>query len=287
MKRPFPAVAAVSLLLAACLAAPTAAWSRQPAGGESSVDPIRFDEAQALRASQAAIGRPIGDLAFVDSRGRTVRLSEFRGRPVLLNFIYTGCAQSCGVVTRVLADIYTNARDVLGRDSFVALTIGFDVANDTPARMRTYARERDVASIQGWRFLSGDEAAVKTLADTVGFAFFPSAKGFDHIDQVTLIDAEGKINTQIYGEAFDKPVLIEPLKSLIYGTPAPYRSIDDLVKKIRLFCTLYDPKADRYRFNYALFIELGTGILVIGTVLIFVVREIVTSRRRRREQRVH
>ena len=277
---------AVLLTLALGLASPATSWGRPSVGANgATAESVQFDQERALRDSQAAIGRSIGDLAFVDSRGRALRLSEFRGRPVLLNFIYSGCAQSCGVMTRVLADVYDNARDVLGRDSFTALTIGFDVANDTPARMRIYTRERDVAAMPGWHFLSGDEAAVKALADTVGFKFFPSAKGFDHIDQVTLIDAEGKVNTQVYGEVFDKPVLIEPLKSLIFGTPTPYRSLEDLIKKVRLFCTLYDPKADRYQFNYGLFIKLSAGVLVIGGVFIAVVRELLTARRKRREQR--
>lgn len=279
-------VAAALLTLAAGFVFPESGWADQADGkNAAAADSAGLDQARAIRISQAAIGRSVGDHALVDTGGRKVRLSDFRGHPVVLNFIYTGCAQSCGVVTRMLADTFENARAILGRDSFTALTVGFDVANDTPDRMRTYTRQRGVAGTPGWHFLSGDAATVKALAETVGFQFFPSAKGFDHVDQVTLVDANGNVHTQVYGEVFEKPALIEPLKELVLGTPAPYRSLDDLVKKIRLFCTLYDPKADRYQFNYSLFIKISAGILVIGSVAIMLVRELLTARRKRRDQR--
>lgn len=49
-----------------------------------------FDEKIALRESQAAIGRAVGEYAFRDTDGKTVRLSDLRGKPLVVNFIYTG-----------------------------------------------------------------------------------------------------------------------------------------------------------------------------------------------------
>ena len=47
----------------------------------------------ALRASQAVIGKTIGDFTLLDREGRPVRLSSYRGKPLLVSFIYTGCFQ--------------------------------------------------------------------------------------------------------------------------------------------------------------------------------------------------
>jgi protein SCO1/2 len=283
MKNPARTFLAAAVLALASIALASPGMADRTRARLADTDP-RLDQAKALQESQAAIGRQIGDHELVDTRGRTVRLSEFLGRPLVLNFIYTGCAQSCNVMTRVLADVYDNAREVLGRDSFAAVTIGFDTINDTPERMLAFARQRDVANMPGWRFLSGSAETVEALARTAGFQYFPSTKGFDHLDQVTIINAEGKVHAQIYGEVFDKPLLMEPLKQLVFGTPAPYRSVGDLIKKIRLFCTLYDPKADRYQFDYSLFMGIGAGVLVIGGVIIALARELLSARRRRRHQ---
>ncbi len=241
-----------------------------------------FDEGDALRYSQSAIGRTVGDLEFLDSNGNPVRLGDYRGKPLVLNFIYTRCAHSCGVMTALLADILEDARDALGEDSFTAITVGFDSARDTPENMRLFASQRGVQGTRGWHFLSGDEESVRQLAQTAGFISFPSAKGFDHIDQVTAIDGEGKIHTQVYGESFNRPLLIEPLKAMVFGTPHPYFSLQDLIKKVRLFCTLYDPAADRYRFDYSLFMQLIIGATIIGGVMVILVRELWSARRRRR-----
>lgn len=239
-----------------------------------------LDEKKALVLSQAALGRSIGEAILTDSRGEPVQMSDYRGKPLVLNFIYTSCAHSCGVMTTMLAETFENAREVLGSQSFNAITIGFDTRVDTPDRMRAYARKQSVLGTPGWKFLSADAATASKLMAAAGFSYARSAKGFDHLDQVTVIDGEGKIHTQVYGAIFNKPLLIEPLKELIFGTARPFRSVEDLIKKVRLFCTLYDPKTDRYLFDYSMFIQISSGVLVIGAIIFFLARELLVARRR-------
>lgn len=243
----------------------------------------QFLEAKALSTSQDAIDRAIHDLTFRNSSGGTVRLSDFLGKPLALNFIYTACAQSCSVNTAWLVDVFETAKEAFGDESFTALTIGFDTVYDTPARMQQFANQRSADEVPGWHFLSGDAESVAQLAKVAGFTYFKSAKGFDHLDQVTLIDSKGIIRTQVYGELFEKPTLIDPLKDLVFGTTTPYRSLEDLVKKVRLFCIRYDPATERYRFNYSLFIQLGVGALFICSIIVFLARDQIMYRRRRRK----
>jgi protein SCO1/2 len=58
-----------------------------------SLSAAAFDEKAALKESQAAIGREAGDYTLRDSEGRTVRLAELRGKPLVVHFVYTGCFQ--------------------------------------------------------------------------------------------------------------------------------------------------------------------------------------------------
>ena len=44
-----------------------------------------IDEARALEISQAAIGRTVGDYTFRDTRGHKVRISDFRGKPLVIS----------------------------------------------------------------------------------------------------------------------------------------------------------------------------------------------------------
>ena len=113
----------------------------------------------------------------------------------------------------------------------------------------------------------------------MGFIYFASPKGFDHLAQTTVIDAEGRVYRQVYGSDFDPPALVEPLKDLVFERRGNLNSLSGLINRVRLFCTLYDPASQRYRFDYSLFIALTVGFLslcVIGTIL---VRGLLQSRR--------
>jgi len=101
---------------------------------------------------------------------------------------------------------------------------------------------------------------------------------------VTVLDGKGVVYRQVYGQTFDLPLLVEPLKELVFGTPTPFASVGDLIKKVRLFCTIYDPAQDRYRFDYSIFIQLFVGTLIVGGMFIFVVREWVRIFRARRRK---
>ena len=64
--------------------------------------PAAFDQATALRTSQAAVGQSITDQTLFDRAGRPVKLSSYRGKPLLIRFIYTCCFQVCPTTTRAL-----------------------------------------------------------------------------------------------------------------------------------------------------------------------------------------
>lgn len=230
------------------------------------------DEAAAIKSSQSAIGRRVADFSFTDSLGRERRLTEYRGRPVLVNFVYTGCSQVCPITVRFLGKAIAAARSTLGPDSFAVATIGFNQPFDTPQAMRAFAAQHGIADAQ-WDFLSPAPGTVDALTREFGFTWYATPKGFDHITQVTVLDGAGRIYRQIYGENFDAPALIEPLKELITGAPAAAGDWRALVKKVRLFCTVYDRSSGRYRLNYSLFVEIVAGLTVIGAAAFSLVRE--------------
>ncbi|MBF0180533.1 MAG: SCO family protein [Magnetococcales bacterium] len=242
-------------------------------------DPV-FDGKLALEASQAAIGRTLDAYAFTDVTGKPVTLAEFQGKPLLISLIYTSCYHTCSVATRHLASVVEKAAETFGPDSFHVVTIGFDTRNDTPQAMERYARQQGVADRPYWRFLSGSQEEIDRLTDQLGFQYAPSPKGFDHTVQVSVVDAKGVVYRQVYGETFLTPVLTEPMRTLILGTPPEAETpIAELTRRIRFFCTTYDPQRDGYRFDYSLFVGMFCGATVIFGVAYWVVREWLRGRR--------
>jgi protein SCO1/2 len=231
-----------------------------------------LDEALALQISKAAIGNRLPDLAFHDTSRQPVTLAAFRGKPLIVNLVYTGCSQSCPVVVQTLYDAVASAQSTFGEDAFAVATIGFDPRHDTPEQMQAYAASQGVG-LANWHFLSGDQGTIAQLADRTGFTRVPSPQGFDHMAQTTVVDQDGIIYRQVYGAGFVVPELVEPLKDLLYGRRSDWASVDGLLNRLRLFCTLYDPRTDRYRFDYAVVIGTAIGIASLSVVLIVLVRE--------------
>ena len=256
-----PAIAGL-ILLAGAADATTGAALQDP--------PSAFDPQGALAYSQDAIGRSVTPHRLLDGGGNERRLTEFQGKPLVVNLVYTGCAHSCPLIVQTLYRAVDAAQDTFGSGAFSVVTIGFDTEIDTPDQMRAYARSQGV-DLPDWHFLAADRETVDRLTREVGFIYFPSPKGFDHLAQVTVLDAEGRVFHQVYGDTFGPPALVEPLKQLITGESGIPLSLEGLVERVRLFCTLYDPAAGRYRFEWSLFVGLIIGtlcLLTIGSILV-------------------
>jgi protein SCO1/2 len=258
-------------LLAALLVVSPAAAGSQP------------DPAAALVVSQGALGKVLPDLSFVDTAGHRVRLSDYQGRPLLISMIYTGCADICPTLIESLRPSVAAAQEALGEDSFYVVTVGFDGRNDTPDRLRSFAQLHG-ADLPNWSFLSTDQKTLDRLAEAVGFTFLALAGGFEHMAQVSFVDQKGELYQNVYGGTFEPPAIVEPLKDLVLGQRHPLTSLDGITDRIRLFCTIYNPRTGRYYFNYSLFVGfvIGAGCLLL--VLTVLVREQRRGSAREKEQ---
>jgi len=248
-----------------------AALAAAPAGAA-------LDEKAALRSSQEAIGRQLGDFRFRDSESREVRLAQLRGRPLVVNFVYTGCFQVCPTATRALAKAVAEAERAIGPGKFSVATIGFNLPFDTPQAMRQFARRQGISS-PNWLFLTPEAETLAALLGEFGFSYEQTAAGFDHLLQATIVDGEGRIYRQLYGDSFAATQFVAPLLELAANAPRPAGDIAAFIEQVKLLCTIYDPAAGRYRVNYAVLIELlvGASIFLVGIPTL-----IIEWRRRRR-----
>lgn len=235
-------------------------------------------EDQAAALSEAAIGNSLPPLSFVDTQGRKVELAHFRGKPVLVSLVYTGCADVCPAIIQNLYPAIEVAQEALGESSFTTITVGFDTQHDSPQRMRSFAKSQGV-DLPNWHFLSGDQEAVDKLANAVGFTIIPSAGGFDHMAQISVVDGDGLIYQQVLGGVFNPPAIVEPLKNLLFDQRDSILSISGLAERVKLFCTVYNPNTGRYYFNYSLFIGGAIGLACLSLVLLWLIREFRVSGR--------
>jgi protein SCO1/2 len=225
-----------------------------------------LDEKLALQESQAALGRQVANYRFIDSNEREVELAALRGKPLVVSFIYTGCFQVCPTTTQALAAGVKAAERALGPGTFRVATIGFNLPVDDPASMRAFARKYGLSS-PDWLFLTPDAATLDALTRDFGFRYEATPAGFDHLLQVSILDRDGRVYRQLYGESFDAPLFVAPLLELVKDAPVPPGNrVAGAWEKFKLLCTVYDPAAGRYRVNYVVVIEIlvGTSVMLAG-----------------------
>lgn len=246
----------------------TAKSQVQPAGPEIQT----FNEKEALKASQNAIGNRLGDYTFLDRSGRKVRLADYLGKPLVISMIYTHCPIICATTTRSLTAL-KQSQEALGADSFGVLTVGFDTENDTPEAMDFFAKHMNV-SMPNWDFVSADAETIKKLSKDLGFTFLPSEYGgFNHITQTTFVDGNGRVYQHIYGDEFENKTLLQPLKDLIYNIKTARPGLEGLSSKVKLFCTVYDAKTGKYRLDYTFIYSTILAALLSLLIIWWIVLE--------------
>lgn len=241
-----------------------------------------LDADAALRTSQAAVGREIADHALLDVQGQPVRLSSYRGKPLLVSFIYTGCFQICPTTTRSLSEAVDALAKVFGADKFNVISVGFNQPFDSPQAMRTFARQMRIDA-PNWDFLSPPPASVDALTRDFGFSYVATPAGFDHVLTVSVIDGKGKVYQQVYGERLSEDQLGEPLRRLLRDHPLPAdTTLDAFVRRVVLICTVYDAKTGTYRTDWGLLLQVAGGVTFALAMLWFLIGEWRSQRRARR-----
>ena len=144
-------------MLALALTAPLA----RPAAGEATM----LDPAAAVKLSQSVIGTSVGDYAFYDRAGRRVLLSSYRGKPLLVSFVYSGCFQVCPVTTKM--PLCGGEARALRRRSFNVITMASTRRSTRRRRWRISPGAR--ATSPNWEFRF--DAAGLILTRDGGFTY--------------------------------------------------------------------------------------------------------------------
>jgi protein SCO1 len=149
-----------------------------------------------------AVIRTAPDFALVDADGRKTTLKQFRGKVVLVSFIFTTCNGSCPATTHRMANVQSElARHAEFKDRVQLISITLDPERDTPERLRDYMHLYELDPGR-WCFLTGPNDTVrKTIADW-GMWARPAANGqLDHPSRVFLLDPQGRVR-EVYNLDF-------------------------------------------------------------------------------------
>jgi protein SCO1 len=148
-----------------------------------------------------APGDAVPDFKLRNQDGRTISLDQFRGKELLITFIYTRCPlpNFCPRVTRQFADINRQLQsDPAVYDKTHLLCVSFDPENDTPGRLKAYGAAYIGSDAKNafthWDFAVPNEQTVSKMAQffDVGLTHEPDST-ITHTLSTTLIGADGKV----------------------------------------------------------------------------------------------
>jgi protein SCO1 len=137
--------------------------------------------------------RALPDVPLLDQHGRSFSLSDYRGKAVLVDFIYTRCPTICGVLGDDFRNVLTLVRGPAGSDVDL-LSISFDPANDDRQALQQYA-SRYGATPPHWRVaVPASQDGLSGLLRAFGVVVIPDGYGgFIHSSSVYLIDRTGRL----------------------------------------------------------------------------------------------
>jgi len=165
--------------------------------------------------SSLKVGDPVPNFTLIDQQRRSVSLSQFAGKVIALNFVYTRCPlpQYCFRMANNFGRLQKRFRERLGSD-LVLLTVTFDPVHDQPEVLAEYARTWK-ADANTWHFLTGPPSEVNHICDLFGVGFWQDEGTLTHALHTAIIDREGKLAVNIEGNQFTPEQLGDLVQTIL------------------------------------------------------------------------
>ena len=136
------------------------------------------------------------NITLQDQAGKPIILSSFKGKPVLIDFIYTSCPGPCLVLTARMKKIAKDLGPQVGRD-ITLISVTVDPEHDGPKQLAYYAKEQG-AVFPGWYFLTGTPQQIDEVLANFKLKRVKESDGsIDHIIDFFMLSPDG-VEARVY-----------------------------------------------------------------------------------------
>ncbi|MDP2875833.1 MAG: SCO family protein [Holophaga sp.] len=232
---------------------------------------------------EVGINERLGQLAALDGMlkdedGKSVSLRTLINKPTILTLNYFRCAGICTPQLNGVVDVLNKTQAEPGKD-FQVITVSFDErdTSEIAAQKRTnYLREiTRPFPPTAWRFLTGDAATTRAIADSVGFKFKKQGDDFIHAGAIMFLSPKGEVTRYMYG------VTYLPADLQLAAQEAARSEARPTINKWLKICFSYDPEGRRYVINFT---RIG-AFIVLGGALTFLLVLLRKGRRTKSESK--
>ncbi len=180
-------------------------------------------ESNPLASAESArtpMGQVVPDFGLINQDGKRIHLHQYRGKALLLTFIYTRCPlpDYCPLMSKNFAQILEEVRsDPKLTDSTHLLSISIDPEYDKPAVLRAYGLDCAGKShpFDHWEFASGTPEQVRKVAEFFGLKYWTEGGQIVHALVTALIDPDGKVIQLYPGNDWQPAQVASDLRNLL------------------------------------------------------------------------
>ncbi|MDQ2856116.1 MAG: SCO family protein [Acidobacteriota bacterium] len=189
--------------------------------------------AGAVADSEVKVGTEVPNYGLVNQDSRQIKLHDYRGKALLLTFIYTRCPlpDYCDLMSNNFAqvdELLRNQGDIYSKTHLLSISIDPDY--DTPQVLRSYGaahtgRYSD-ENFGHWEFASGTKDQVKGAAQFFGMRYYEGGDQIVHVLRTVIVGRDGKVY-KVYRDNKWKPeeAVSEMIKALQEVEVKPTQSV--------------------------------------------------------------
>ena len=267
MARPAAVCAAlITALLAIGSAAP--AWAQHT--------PLSAEDYGAIKITEKLSAPIPADLVFKDDKGKAVRLGDYfdGSKPVVLTPVYYTCPLTCNVLISSFVNSLQGGRFGPSAD-FRVISFSID-PKETPTlaagKKAAYLQQMGVPGAgDDWHFLTGDRESIKTLTESIGFAYRYNPETMEYVHRAALIfyTPDGVVQRYLHGTTVVPGQLELALVDAGQGT------LGSFFDQVHLVAFQYDAEVRRYVF------DIVTVATVVGLITMMIFGLLLVSVKRR------
>jgi protein SCO1 len=171
-------------------------------------------------------GTETPDFALVNQDGKKIGFKQYRGKALVLTFIYTRCPlpDYCPLMTKNFSDINRDLQGKPGlRDKTRLLSVTVDPDYDKPKVLRDYGARvagSDNEGFKRWEFATGSPEQIKSVAQFFGLNYWKDDKDKNQVIhglRTAIITPDGKVAKVYRGNDWKPEDIVKDLEKLKLG----------------------------------------------------------------------
>lgn len=172
--------------------------------------------------TEAQPGDSVPNFSLVNQDGKQIRLNQYRGRVLLLTFIYTRCPlpDYCPLMSENFVAIEKELKkSPTLYDRTHLLSISFDTEYDTPKVLKSYGgaytENYSDEKFSHWEFATGTPEEIRAVAGFFGLQYYKETNQIIHGLRTAIITPDGKVHKVYQGNEWKPEEALRDIQAIL------------------------------------------------------------------------